>query len=235
MPKGAALAVMPLHAKGHCKIPAELGHGSHEVFGQATLTSANSTEFDLAPGFTDIVAYEFRGNSLDSTPPVISLVKSTIIDSSRVTITWTTNEESTSKIQYSTDPSITSADVFSGTFCNMPPLNPGQSRSCDGPVAVPASLSPGTFYLGAFVDDLQAVPEADEQNNARAADTGPITLTAAGAPALSLSLNQTVFAAGNVLSLTMTTQTGVPTEVMVTVVCRELQNSQNTSPPNRQA
>ncbi len=112
---------------------------------------------------------------------------------------------------YSTDPSITSADVFSGTFCNMPPLNPGQSRSCDGPVAVPASLSPGTFYLGAFVDDLQAVPEADEQNNARAADTGPITLTAAGAPALSLSLNQMVFAAGDVLSLKMTTQTGVPT------------------------
>jgi hypothetical protein len=111
---------------------------------------------------------------------------------------------------FSTDPSITTADVFSGTFCNMPPLNPGQTRLCEGPVAVPASLSPGTFYLGAFVDDLQAVPEADEQNNARAADTGPITLTAAGAPALSLSLNQTMFAAGDVLSLTMTTRTGVP-------------------------
>jgi len=111
---------------------------------------------------------------------------------------------------YSTDPSITTADVFSGTFCNMPPLNPGQSRSCEGPVAVPASLSPGTFYLGAFADDLQAVPEADEQNNARAADTGPITLAVAGAPAVSLSLNQAVYAAGNVLSLTMTTQTGVP-------------------------
>src|SRR5205814_373667 len=41
---------------------------------------------------------------------------------------------------YSTDPSITSADVFSGTFCNMPPLNPGQSKSCEGPVVVPASL-----------------------------------------------------------------------------------------------
>src|SRR5438874_1318831 len=84
---------------------------------------------------------------------------------------------------YPTDPSITTADVFSGTFCNMPPLNPGQTKSCEGPVVVPASLSPGTFSLGAFVDDLQAVPEADEQNNARAADTGPITLTAAGAPA----------------------------------------------------
>src|SRR5204863_9106755 len=110
----------------------------------------------------------------------------------------------------STDPSITTADVFSGTFCNMPPLNPGQTASCQGPVVVPASLSPGTFYLGAFVDDLQAVPEADEQNNARAADTGPITLAAAGAPTVSLSLNQAVYAAGNVLSLTMTTQTGVP-------------------------
>src|SRR4029077_17247295 len=40
--------------------------------GQATLTSVNSIEFDLAPGFTDMGAYEFRGNSLDSTPPSVT-------------------------------------------------------------------------------------------------------------------------------------------------------------------
>lgn len=108
---------------------------------------------------------------------------------------------------YSIDPTITTGDVFSGSFCNMPPLNPGQTMSCTGPVAVPGSLSPGTYHLGAFVDDLQAVPEANEQNNARAADTGPITLTGAGT-SVSLSLNQTVFAAGDILNLTMTTQPG---------------------------
>src|SRR4029079_9465185 len=51
----------------------------------------------------------------DSTPPVISQIKAAIVDSSRVTITWTTNEVSTSKILYSTD-----ADLVSSTTA-LPP------------------------------------------------------------------------------------------------------------------
>ena len=38
--------------------------------GASTLTSANSVQWTLAPGFTDIGAYEFRGSGADVTPPV---------------------------------------------------------------------------------------------------------------------------------------------------------------------
>jgi uncharacterized repeat protein (TIGR01451 family) len=39
--------------------------------GQTTLTNALSVELDLRPGFTDMGAYEFRGSSLDTTPPAV--------------------------------------------------------------------------------------------------------------------------------------------------------------------
>jgi hypothetical protein len=40
--------------------------------GQATLTNAPSVELDLRPGTADIGAYEFRGSSLDVTPPTVA-------------------------------------------------------------------------------------------------------------------------------------------------------------------
>src|SRR5205823_7776180 len=40
--------------------------------GQSTLTNANGVEFGLTPGFVDMGAYEFRGTSLDTTPPTIT-------------------------------------------------------------------------------------------------------------------------------------------------------------------
>ena len=39
--------------------------------GQAQLTDASSIRFALAPGFVDIGAYEFRGDSADSAPPTV--------------------------------------------------------------------------------------------------------------------------------------------------------------------
>jgi hypothetical protein len=78
---------------------------------------------------------------------------------------------------WSTDSTITTGDVSSGWTCSMAAQNPGASQSCTGQVGVPPSLSPGTYYLGAIADDLQQVTEINEQNNARAADTGPIVLT----------------------------------------------------------
>ncbi|MEM4217369.1 MAG: clostripain-related cysteine peptidase [Candidatus Methanomethylicaceae archaeon] len=77
---------------------------------------------------------------------------------------------------FSTDSLITSGDVFSGWYCSFSGLNSSSSTSCSGNIGVPASLSPGTYYLGAIVDDLGQVSEGDENNNARAADTGPITI-----------------------------------------------------------
>ena len=50
--------------------------------GAASLTNAPSVEFDLAPGVTDMGAYEFRGSSFDVTPPTIVGTHPTAIDAS---------------------------------------------------------------------------------------------------------------------------------------------------------
>jgi parallel beta-helix repeat protein len=56
-----------------------MGDGIHHVLlngydASATLTNAKSVEFALAPGFVDIGAYEFRGDSHDATPPTVTSV-----------------------------------------------------------------------------------------------------------------------------------------------------------------
>jgi len=83
---------------------------------------------------------------------------------------------------FSTDSAITTGDVFSGSFCSFSGLNAGSSANCSVNIGVPSSLAPGTYYLGAIVDDLNQVSEGNEGNNARAADTGPITLYRSNQP-----------------------------------------------------
>lgn len=76
---------------------------------------------------------------------------------------------------FSTDSLITTSDVYSG-YCSFSGLSAGYSTSCSVNIGVPSSLSPGTYYLGAIVDDWNQVAESNEGNNARIADSGPITL-----------------------------------------------------------
>jgi hypothetical protein len=83
---------------------------------------------------------------------------------------------------FSTDPSITTFDVYSGYYCSFSGLSAGSSTGCSGNIGVPSSLSPGTYYLGAIVDDGNQVTESNESNNARAADSGPITLSRSNHP-----------------------------------------------------
>jgi len=78
-------------------------------------------------------------------------------------------------------PSLSTA-VDSGWFCSMSSLAAGASQSCSGSVAVPAILTPGTWYLAALADSNNQVVESNEGNNWRVADTGPVTL----GPALSI-------------------------------------------------
>ena len=78
---------------------------------------------------------------------------------------------------YSTDSSITTSDLFGGLSCSFSSgLAAGASSTCGGSIGVPATLTPGAYYLGAIADDLGAVAELDEANNARSADTGPMNL-----------------------------------------------------------
>jgi hypothetical protein len=75
---------------------------------------------------------------------------------------------------FSTDATITTGDTFSGTSCGMVALTPGNSQVCSGTVSIPATLAPGTYYFGAYADDLLEVGESDGGNNTRSA---PISLT----------------------------------------------------------
>jgi uncharacterized repeat protein (TIGR01451 family) len=71
--------------------------------------------------------------------------------------------------------------------CPVASLAPGASQSCSGPVAVPASLTPGIWYLAALADSNNQVVESNENNNWRIADTGPVTVTPQGATFLQLT------------------------------------------------
>lgn len=78
---------------------------------------------------------------------------------------------------FSTDAVVTTADPIGDLSCSYSAgLAPGGSVQCSGPVTVPASLTPRSYYLGAIVDDTFAVVESDESNNTRIADIGPIEL-----------------------------------------------------------
>jgi len=79
---------------------------------------------------------------------------------------------------FSTNNVITTSDTFTGWSCTYPGgLASGGSTQCNGPIGVPSSLSPGTYFFGVIVDDLGQIAEINEANNARSADTGPIGLT----------------------------------------------------------
>ncbi len=74
----------------------------------------------------------------------------------------------------STDATITTADIPLGT-CSYTGLAAGANSGCAGPLLFPASLTPGRYYLGVIVDDLNQVTESNEANNTRAT-AGLITL-----------------------------------------------------------
>ena len=75
------------------------------------------------------------------------------------------------------NPSLSTA-VDTNWGCAISGLSAGGTYTCAGPIAVPASLSPGTWYLAAFADANSQVSESNENNNWRVADTGPVNVTA---------------------------------------------------------
>ena len=114
-------------------------------------------------------------------------------------------------VYYSIDSVITTSDVFSGWFCSFPSgLAAGSSIGCDGSVAVPASLTPGLYYLGAIADDASTVVESNESNNARVADNGPINLAAVQCTYAISTSGLSVPASGGNIGLTIRTDAGCP-------------------------
>ncbi len=78
----------------------------------------------------------------------------------------------------STDAQITVSDLYTNWRCLFEEgLASGSTTTCSGSVGIPSVLAPGSYYLGAIVDDLNQVSESNESNNSRSADTGRILLT----------------------------------------------------------
>src|SRR5262249_15991251 len=72
------------------------------------INSFNATNY-----WVDVV---FAPSLSDTVPPQISAIKATTIDSSRVSLTWSTDEPATSRIDYGTDPALLTASID-----NLPP------------------------------------------------------------------------------------------------------------------
>jgi hypothetical protein len=82
---------------------------------------------------------------------------------------------------FSSDTTITTGDVLFAT-CNVSGLAPAASFVCSGPVTIPASLSPGVYFIGVIADDQNSIAEGNEANNT--AFAGPITVTQGGSSRL---------------------------------------------------
>jgi CARDB len=78
-------------------------------------------------------------------------------------------------LQYT--PSGATAGVDGGVACSVAGLAAGDTMTCTQRVAVPSHLLPGAYALTAIADAGNQVVESDETNNARVADTGPLTLS----------------------------------------------------------
>jgi len=109
-------------------------------------------------------------------------------------------------IYLSSDATITAADTLLGLRA-VPELARGASSSASDTLLLPASLAPGTWYVGALADVQNAVPESDESDNARST---PTTLTVIGLPRPNLVVQDFSFAPAGVDS-------GLPIDVADTV------------------
>ena len=77
------------------------------------------------------------------------------------------------------DTAITTDDTRLAACSYEAGLLAGESETCSGSFPIPPRVSPGRYYLGAIVDDLDRVAEKNETNNARVADSGPMDILAA--------------------------------------------------------
>ena len=77
------------------------------------------------------------------------------------------------------DAIISLSDLLIGTCFYSGGLSAGQSITCAIAITIPAGIAPGSYYLGAYADDILAINESDESNNTKVATSGPIAIAAA--------------------------------------------------------
>lgn len=75
---------------------------------------------------------------------------------------------------YSTDTIITTSDVAAGGGCSYAGLPVAAAVDCRTAIRVPSTLDPGTYYVGAIVDDSSQVGGRGARNKARASKTSTV-------------------------------------------------------------
>lgn len=188
------------------------GWGSQLVPSSLTLTPGASGTANLTktapsgvlPGTYTVNAAATRGGDVGSAtasvvvqaPPQPDLVVDSLVSASggvagsQIAISVAVRNQGTANsapfqigFYYSSDAVITTSDARSGWVCNYPGgLPAGSSSACAGPIAVPAALAPGTYYVGAIVDDTGVVAESNESNNSRPSDNGMTYIVSPRAP-----------------------------------------------------
>ncbi len=78
------------------------------------------------------------------------------------------------KFYWSSNTVISTADTYSGWYCDLAGLAPGQSATCSGQVDAPAV--PGLYYFGAYVNEDGLVTESNYSNNT-GYDPVPVSVT----------------------------------------------------------
>ncbi|WP_088280523.1 CARDB domain-containing protein [Ideonella sp. A 288] len=150
------------------------------AFTSITFTSPNGTEVVAA---VDL--------SLTAVTGPASAVRGDLIAASATVAntTSTAAPESVVNFYLSTDAIITTADTLIGSAI-APAIVPGGTQVVAVTGTVPASLTAGTYYIGAIVDPANTVDEGDEANNTRAGNLVNVTnipvdltLTALAGPA----------------------------------------------------
>ena len=80
------------------------------------------------------------------------------------------------KFYWSTNTVISTSDTYSGWYCDLGSLAPGQSTTCAGEVHAPATV--GTNYFGAYVNEDGLITESSYANNT-GFDPTTVSVTAA--------------------------------------------------------
>ena len=80
------------------------------------------------------------------------------------------------RLYFSADSTITTSDILIPWYFDWPGLASGAQQGFASPNTTLPAISPGTYYLGAIVDDNAQVTESNENNNTRIADTGPVII-----------------------------------------------------------
>jgi len=122
----------------------------------------------------------------------------------------------------SRDTKVTAEDVSLG-FGDVPDLALGKVREGTATAIIPASVSPGTYYLVALADSQSTVTEKDKQNNARSQDA-PIIIRV---PDAGGSSSASPPSTGGIPLVTpdITTEPSVSPEPVTTVAASEVTTS----------